>query len=58
MIVNGPKDLKDVMEKIHVKSLYYIITFIIVHIGGVLLADMGSEPGIISKIVSGNKKDK
>jgi cytochrome b561 len=58
MIVNGPKDLKDFIEKIHVKSLYYIITFIIVHIGGVLLADMGSEPGIISKIVSGNKKDK
>lgn len=56
MIVNGPKDLKDIMEATHVKSLYYMVTFIVIHIGGVLLADMGSEPGIISKIVSGEKE--
>lgn len=54
MVVNGPKETKEIMEAIHVKSLYYMILFIIVHIGGVLLADMGSEPGIVSKMIRGN----
>lgn len=55
MIVNGPKDLKEQMEFIHVKSLYYMITFIILHIGGVLLADFGKEKGIVSRMISGDK---
>lgn len=55
MVVNGPKDLKEAMEFIHVKSLYYMITFIILHIGGVLLADFGEEKGIVSKMISGDK---
>ncbi|WP_316804207.1 cytochrome b/b6 domain-containing protein [Pedobacter nototheniae] len=55
MVVNGPKNLKESMEFIHVKSLYYVLTFIILHIGGVLLADSGTERGIISKMISGVK---
>ena len=58
MIVNGPKDWKDWMEAVHVKSLYYMVAFIMIHIGGVILADFGSEPGIISKMISGDKKFK
>jgi len=58
MIVNGPKDMKEVMEVVHVKSLYYVVAFIILHVGGVLLADMGAEKGIISKIISGDKASK
>lgn len=56
MIVNGPKGFKEVMEFVHVKSLYYVLAFIILHVSGVLLADMGAEKGIVSKIVSGNGK--
>lgn len=55
MIVNGPKNWKEAMEFIHVKSLYYIITFIILHVCGVLFADMGDEKGIVSKMISGDK---
>ena len=58
MLVNGPKDMKEVMEVVHVKSLYYVVAFIILHVGGVLLADMGAEKGIISKIISGDKASK
>ena len=45
------------MEAIHVKSLYYMLSFIVLHIGGVLLADIGSEPGIVSKMIRGDFKN-
>ncbi|MGQ7854405.1 cytochrome b/b6 domain-containing protein [Pedobacter sp. WC2501] len=54
MVVNGPKEIKEIMEAIHVKSLYYMLSFIVLHIGGVLLADIGGEPGIVSKMIRGN----
>lgn len=53
----GPKDLKKGMEQIHVLSLYYFIPFLIIHIGGVLIAEFTSQPGIISRIVSGAKRN-
>ena len=55
IIENGPKSTEEVMILIHVQSLYYVITFIILHMGGVLIADAGKEKGIISKMVSGDK---
>ncbi|MBA4153573.1 cytochrome b/b6 domain-containing protein [Flavobacterium sp.] len=51
----GPKNLKTPMEEIHVLSIYYLVAFIILHIGGVLYAEFTTSKGIISKIVSGNK---
>lgn len=56
MVVNGPKNLKDAMETVHVQSLYYAITFIALHIGGVLIAEISSEKGIVSNMISGSKK--
>ena len=55
MVVNGPKDLKEGMEWIHVKSLYYVVVFIIVHILGVVIADAGAEKGVISRMITGSK---
>ena len=51
----GPKNLKTPMEEIHVLSIYYLVAFIVLHIGGVLYAEFTTSKGIISKIVSGNK---
>lgn len=51
----GPKDLKNSMEEIHVLSIYYLLAFIFIHLGGVLLAEFTSQQGILSKIVSGSK---
>lgn len=52
----GPKDLKKSMEEIHVLSVYYLIPFLILHLGGVLIAEFSTQPGIISEIISGNKQ--
>jgi len=52
----GPKSLEKTMEEIHVLSIYYLITFIAIHIGGVLLAEFTNQQGIISKIVSGRSR--
>jgi cytochrome b len=44
------------MESIHELSIYYLLGFIVLHIGGVLYAEFTTNKGIISKIVSGDKK--
>lgn len=55
MVQNGPENLKHNMAAVHVQSIYYVVIFIVLHIGGVLIADAGTERGIISKIISGDK---
>lgn len=52
----GPKNIKDTMEDIHTLSIYYLIPFLIIHIGGVLYAELTSQSGIISRIISGKKQ--
>lgn len=52
----GPKEFKKPMEEIHVLSIYYWVAFVVVHLGGVLLAEFTHNRGIISRIVSGAKK--
>src|SRR5690606_30047101 len=54
----GPSHLKKPMEAIHVLSIYYLSPFIVLHIGGILWAELTDQQGIISRIVSGMKKDK
>lgn len=56
MVVNGPKSWKDSMEFVHVKSLYFFIAFIVIHIVGVFIADAKDDRYIISKIVTGDKQ--
>ena len=53
----GPKNLKDPMEEIHVLSLYYLLGFMVLHFGGVLLAECTTQKGLISRVISGNKKE-
>ena len=53
----GSENLKETMEEIHVLSIYYLIGFIVIHIGGVLIAEFTNQKGIISRIVSGSKKE-
>ena len=57
LIEFGPKNLKDPMEEIHVLSLYYLLGFMVLHFGGVLLAECTTEKGIVSRIISGSKKE-
>jgi cytochrome b561 len=53
IIVWGPKTLKDPMEEIHVLGIYYLIAFIVLHIGGILIAEFTNQKGIISRIIRG-----
>ena len=55
LIEFGPKDLKEPMEAVHVLSIYYLLTFIAIHLGGVLMAEFTNQQGIISRIVSGTR---
>lgn len=52
----GSESLKKQMEEIHKFSLYYLVVFISLHIGGILLAELTNQQGIISKIISGKSK--
>jgi cytochrome b len=45
------------MEEIHVLSLYYLLGFMVLHFGGVLLAECTTQKGLISRIISGSKKE-
>ena len=53
LIEVGPKSFKASLESVHELSLYYLIPFIVLHFGGVLLAELSTQKGIISKMVSG-----
>lgn len=53
----GPKELKTLMEEIHVLGIYYLIGFILLHVTGVIIAEFTDQKGIISRIVSGSKKE-
>jgi cytochrome b561 len=51
----GPKEFKNPMEEIHVLGIYYLVAFIVMHLGGVLIAEFTDQKGIFSRIVSGTK---
>lgn len=57
MIEFGPENYEKAMENIHVLSIYYLITFIVLHVSGILIAECTNDRGIISRIVSGTKKN-
>ncbi len=55
MIKFGPESLEHTMEEIHELSIYYLTAFLILHWGGVLLAELTDQKGIVSRIISGGK---
>lgn len=54
LIEYGPKEWKGNLEEIHELSIYYLIGYMALHLGGVLIAEFTHQQGIISRIVSGN----
>lgn len=57
LIEFGPIEWKESVEDIHVLGIYYLIGFIVIHVGGVLIAEFTDQKGIISRIISGKKKE-
>src|SRR5690554_3780371 len=48
----GPKDWVKSIEKVHVLSIYYLVAFIVIHVGGVLIAELTDQKGIVSRILN------
>lgn len=42
-----------VIKAVHIQSLYYALAFIFLHLAGLVIAELGSEGGIISRMVHG-----
>lgn len=55
LISFGPKTIKHNVEELHELSIYYLVAFLILHLGGVLLAELITHKGIVSRIISGKK---
>jgi len=55
LIKFGPNSIHKLAEDIHKLTLYYMIAFLVLHFGGILLAELGSKKGIVSKMIGGEK---
>jgi cytochrome b561 len=44
-----------VVKGIHVQSLYYALAFVLVHIVGLVLGELGTSRGIISRMIHGKR---
>ncbi len=51
----GPDFLNDLSEEVHKLTLYYIIPFLIVHFVGILVSELTTKGGIVSKMIGGEK---
>jgi len=51
----GPDFLGDTVEEIHKLSLYYMIAFLFLHFGGIIIAELSTNKGIVSKMIGGDK---
>ena len=45
--------LHHLAQDIHIKALYYAISFIVLHLGGLVLGELGKDKGIISRMIHG-----
>jgi Ni/Fe-hydrogenase 1 B-type cytochrome subunit len=53
--VENLKDIRHTASDIHSVFMWVIITYIVVHIGGVILAESGKNKGIVSNMINGGK---
>ncbi|WP_418358429.1 MULTISPECIES: cytochrome b/b6 domain-containing protein [Shewanella] len=49
----GPQAIERQAETLHQLALWYFIPFICLHFAGILLAESGSDKGIVSKMIGG-----
>ncbi|WP_310993898.1 cytochrome b/b6 domain-containing protein [Aequorivita marina] len=56
LIELGPKDWKKPLEEVHVLGIYYLVAYIVIHVSGIIIAELTDQKGIISKIVNGGNR--
>lgn len=47
------QEVRHTSKLIHIQSLYYAVSFIVLHLGGLVLGELGKDKGIISRMVNG-----
>ncbi|MCD6544750.1 MAG: cytochrome b/b6 domain-containing protein [Flavobacteriaceae bacterium] len=52
----GPNFLNDFSEEVHKLTLYYVIPFLILHFTGILISELTTKEGIVSKMIGGDNK--
>ena len=50
------KPFKSLAGEIHVFSVYLLILMIVLHVAGVIVAELKHQPGLVSAMISGNKR--
>jgi len=53
LIEFGDQAWRKSVEEVHKLSIYYLVAYMVLHVGGVLLAEWREHPGIISRIFGG-----
>jgi Ni,Fe-hydrogenase I cytochrome b subunit len=53
--IDSLQNIRNTVSDIHSVFMWVIITFIVVHIGGVILAELGKNKGIVSSMINGSK---
>lgn len=56
LVVWGPKEwhkLHRVVVDIHIQSMYYAVAFVIIHLTGLIIAELTNNKGIISRMIHG-----
>ncbi len=49
----APEFIADFAEQIHVLALWYLIPYLVLHFGGIILGELTKEKGIVSKMIGG-----
>jgi cytochrome b561 len=49
------EELVDEILEIHETALWYFVGYIVVHLAGLIRAELTSEPGVVSKMIHGNR---
>ena len=56
LIVLGPKEYKHDIETIHKPAIYWLMAYVVLHFGGLLMGELSSDKGMVSKMIHGGKK--
>ncbi len=51
------KPIRHSIKSVHGFCMYFVLAYIVVHIAGVILAERGKEPGVVSNMINGGKAD-
>lgn len=55
LIALGPESYEDAIEPYHKLSIYWLLTYMALHLFGIMTAEFGKGKGIVSRMISGDR---